>query len=310
MPIRRLNRKYGMPSDIALNDVVAKMRSLDPLGERIAAAIRRTFDQLYDGRRTSRFHWDQLHKTEKTHCGTVLEINLQREFAFADGIKLDYLIAGHEVDCKYSQSFGRWMIPQEAMGHLCFVATADDQSSLWSFGLIRISNAVLSPGRNRDTKSSLSAAGCGTIVWLFKEATLPPNVLLQIDRAEVDAMIKLPHGTKRINQLFRLAQGLRITGTVIETVGRQEDSKRRVRKGDARSRLQVEGIIILGDYAADKAIAKQLGLPVPLEGEFVSSRVVPVIHPGPGVATINGGLWRVAVHGDPVTVAPDTPGQG
>lgn len=42
--------------------------------------------------------------------------------------------------------------PQEAMGHLCLLVTADDQNAKWSCGPIRISDAVLSPGRNRDTK--------------------------------------------------------------------------------------------------------------------------------------------------------------
>ena len=70
---------------------------------RVATVLRDTLDQLYDGQRTGRYKWDQLHKTEKTHCGTLVEINMQREFQFADGKKLDYKIANTEVDCKYSQ---------------------------------------------------------------------------------------------------------------------------------------------------------------------------------------------------------------
>ncbi len=309
LPCRRSTGEHSMPADPEVEDVLATMRLQDPNGDRIAATIRRTFDQLYDGRRTGRYRWEQLHKTEKTHCGTLLEINLQREFVFADGLRLDYLIAGHEVDCKYSQTLGGWMIPQEAMGHLCFVATADDQAALWSFGLIRICDGILTRGHNRDTKRSLSAAGRHAISWLFKDADLPPNVLLQLPRAAVDALMALRHGTQRINQLFRLAQGRRITGSVIETVGQQDDPKRRVRKGDARSRLQQEGVIILGDYSADQAIARQLGLPVPREGEFVSSRVVPATRSDRGVARIDGSLWRIALSGDPVTMAPATPGQ-
>lgn len=298
-----------MPIDTELQAVLAAIRELDPDGQRIASTIRRTFDQLYDGRRTGRYRWNQLHKTEKTHCGTLLEINLQREFAFEDGEALDYLIAGHEVDCKYSQSLGGWMIPQEAMGHLCLLVTADDQAASWSCGLIRISDAVLSQGQNRDTKRSLSADGREQISWLFQDADLPPNVLLELPRSDVEALMALTHGTQRINQLFRLGQGRRITGPVIETVGQQEDSKRRVRRGDARSRLQTEGLIVLGDYSADQEIARQLSLPVPQEGEFVSIRVAPASRAGVGIATISGGLWRVATPADPVTPAPNTPGQ-
>jgi len=298
-----------MAVDTELQEVLAAIRELDPHGLRIASTIRRTFDQLYDGRRTGRYRWDQLHKTEKTHCGTVLEINLQREFAFGDGDTLDYLIAGHEVDCKYSQSLGGWMIPQEAMGHLCLLVTADDQNAKWSCGLIRISNAVLSPGRNRDTKRSLSADGRQQISWVFQDADLPPNVLLELPPSDVDELMALPDGTKRMNQLFRVGQGRRITGSVIETVGQQQDSKRRVRGGAARSRLQAEGIIILGDYSADQEIARQLSLPVPQAGEFVSIRVAAASAPGAGVATIDGRLWRVATATDPITPAPTTPGQ-
>src|SRR6476620_7983978 len=89
--------------DDELRGVAAEIRTLDPDGTRTAQVLRATLDQLYDGQRTGRYRWDQLHKTEKTHCGTLVEINLHREFDFADGATLDYRIAGVDVDCKYSQ---------------------------------------------------------------------------------------------------------------------------------------------------------------------------------------------------------------
>ena len=73
---------------------------------------------LLDGQHTGRYRWDQLYKTEKTHFGTLVEINLQRAFGFADGQSMDFAIRGIDVDCKYSQSRGDWMIPPEAMGQL------------------------------------------------------------------------------------------------------------------------------------------------------------------------------------------------
>ena len=77
--------------DDALEQVVAALISIDPSGARFARVFRETFDQLYDGQRTGRYKWDQLYKTEKTHYGTLIEINLQREFAFADGNDLPLL---------------------------------------------------------------------------------------------------------------------------------------------------------------------------------------------------------------------------
>src|SRR5437762_6738306 len=105
--------------DQELDDVTAEFRRLDPHGMRTAQVLRDTLDQLYDGQRTGRYRWDQLFKTEKTHCGTLVEINLHREFKFQNGVKLDYCIAGVDVDCKYSQNLWGWMIPPEARDHLC-----------------------------------------------------------------------------------------------------------------------------------------------------------------------------------------------
>src|SRR3954470_10508963 len=123
-------------TDEELRGVADAIRSLDPSGLRTAQVLRDTLDQLYDGQRTGRHRWDQLFKTEKTHCGTLVEINLQREFRFKDGVKLDYSIAGFEVDCKYSQRDGGWMIPNEAHGELCLVVTADDGMGTWSAGVV------------------------------------------------------------------------------------------------------------------------------------------------------------------------------
>ena len=55
--------------------VAATWLEHDPRGERTAAVFRATYDQLYDGQHTGRFRWSQLYKTEKTHFGTLLEIN-------------------------------------------------------------------------------------------------------------------------------------------------------------------------------------------------------------------------------------------
>src|SRR5690242_20727699 len=105
--------------DPELESVRQSILSLDADGARSSRVLRDTIDQLLDGVHTGRYRWDQLYKTEKTHAGTLVEINLQREFGFEDGVDLDYRIAGADVDCKFSQTLGGWMIPPEAEGHLC-----------------------------------------------------------------------------------------------------------------------------------------------------------------------------------------------
>ena len=64
--------------DAELQAVAEYLLSNDPAGARTAKVLRLTFDMLLDGQHTGRYRWDQLYKTEKTHFGTLVEINLQR----------------------------------------------------------------------------------------------------------------------------------------------------------------------------------------------------------------------------------------
>ena len=59
----------------------------------------------------------------------------------------------------------------------------------------------------------------------------------------------LRSGVKRVNELFRVALGMRVGRAVVATAGEQVDYMRRIRyNGGARGYLQPEGIIILGQY--------------------------------------------------------------
>jgi len=297
------------PIDKELTAVVTEIRAFDPDGSRTARVLRDTFDQLYDGRRTGRYRWDQLYKTEKTHCGTLVEINLQREFKFSDGESLDYLIGGVDVDCKYSQTIGGWMIPPEARDHICLlVSAADTPTPTWSLGLVRANAAHLNLGSNRDAKSTLNTAGRNAIVWIHRNAPLPPNVLLQLDPATVDRIFAEASGQKRINELFRSALGTVIGRAAVATVAQQDDYMKRVRaNGGARTLLQPEGIIILGQFQSHVAIARAFAVPVPGPGDSVSVRVTPAKKRGAGVVEINARLWKIAAPGDPIVSAPDLP---
>ncbi|MFI5530798.1 NaeI family type II restriction endonuclease [Kitasatospora sp. NPDC051853] len=310
-PLELFPAGSALPDDPGLDLVALALKAADPSGERFARAIRRTFDMLLDGQHTGRFRWEDLHKTEKTHAGTLVEINLQREFGFEDGDKMDYSIAGSDVDCKYSQEFGRWMIPPEAMGHLCLGLWASDEEGLWSAGLFRVSEAVLTKTGNRDGKRSLSAAARESAVhWIYRDAPLQDNVLLRLPQEDIDAVFAHKHGTKRLNELFRRARGRIISRSVVATVARQDDYMKRIRyNGGSRSALQPEGIIILGQYGIHQEIAEALGLPVPGPGESVSIRLAPWTPDrteDPWVE-LEGARWAVAREGDPVTTAPKLP---
>lgn len=295
--------------DTELQLVRDSLLKFDPDGRRAARVIRNTFDQLYDGQRTGRYRWDQLHKTEKTHCGTLLEINLRREFEaeFQDGETLDYRIAGVEVDCKYSQVLNGWMIPPEAYGHLCLVCWADDQTSEWAMGIVRPSPQNLG-ALNRDGKARLNPAGQKSIVWIYSDHVLPPNVLLQLDRAIVDKIMNLKSGQQRVNELFRNTLGLRVGRGVVATVAQQDDFMKRVRgNGGARTALQKEGIVILGQYNSHREIARSLGSPIPDRGESVPIRLFEVKPNSPSAVQIDGKWWMIAKRGEACADAPNLP---
>jgi hypothetical protein len=295
--------------DPELEAVHRSILDLDPDGTRIGRVIRETIDQLLDGLHTGRYRWGELYKTEKTHAGTLVEINLQREFKFKDGSKLDYSIAGADVDCKFSQNLFAWMIPPEAEGHLCLVVWASDEVSKWSAGLVRASKQHLSLGSNRDQKRTLSKEGREAIIWLFRDYPLTPNVFLRLRANQVaDILDQDISGQEGVTRLFRHAQKMIVGRAAVATAAQQDDFLKRVRvNGGARDKLQPEGIVILGHE--HQQIARDLGLDVvPRKGEFVSVQLVTAPKGSDRkTAEIAGKRWAIARPKDPVQPAPELP---
>jgi hypothetical protein len=299
--------------DGELAAVAAELRGLDGDGSRMAAAIRGALDMLLDGQHTGRYRWDQLHKTEKTHAGTLVEIALARSLRLADGVALDYTIAGADVDCKFSHRLGGWMIPPEAGGKLLLLVQASDEDGTWSAGLLRAVPWHLSAAGNRDGKRALNDRGRAAVAWLHARARLQENALIRLPERDAAAIFAAGSGQQRVNELFRRAQRMRVSRTVVATVAMQDDYMKRVRDGGgARDRLRAEGIVIFGDYAGDQMLASALGLPRPGPGEFVSARLAPLAagqDPGDHARSIRlaGADWRLAAAADPPQPAPALP---
>jgi hypothetical protein len=306
-------------ADAELDAVEMELYRLDSTGEQVAAVLRDTLDQLYDGQRTGRWKYDQLHKTEKTYMGTLVEINLHRRFSFADGDATDYRIANIEVDCKYSMTYGGWELPPEAIDHLCLLITANDEASSWSAGLIRVREEYLRDRRNRDSKRQLSAAARSHIKKLWpRQGRLAENIFLHMDPRDRERIFSAnarrgtQHGQAKTNELFRTVQRRIIRRAELATVAQQDDFMKRARgNGGARTQLRAEGILVLGHQDADPLVAGALGLPVPKKGEFVSGRVTPARDepkdPKTPVAVIDGERWSLARPQDPVGPAPVVP---
>ena len=302
--------------DTELDEVEAELYRLDPVGDQVAMVLRDTLDQLYDGQHTGRWKYDQLHKTEKTHMGTLVEINLHRQFAFADGDATDYRIAGIEVDCKYSMTYGGWELPPEAIDHLCLLITASDEASTWSAGLVRVREEYLRDRRNRDSKRQLAAAARARIRQLWpRHGHLAENIFLHMDPRDRDRIFSAKarrgtqHGQAKTNELFRTVQRRIIRRAEIATVAQQDDFMKRARgNGGARTALRPEGILVLGHQDSDPLVAAALGLPVPRKGEFVSGRGDRARDDRDDpVAVIDGERWSLAWPSDPVVLAPVVP---
>ena len=300
-------RAPSPPADREIALIEARLRRLDPTGERWAAVVRHTYDMIYNGAETGRYRWDQLMKTEKTHFGTLFEINAQREFQFEGGADLDYSIGGIDVDAKWSQDMGRWMMPPEVFDKIALVATGSDPDSSWSLGLVRVLPEYRSEKTNRDKKSTLNSAGRDAVKWIWRDAPMPSNVLLQLPRETVDFIFDNKFGTQRVDRLFRAAEGRLVHRNIVRTVAMQLDDQKRVRyNGGARSSLRDEGFLILsGKYHGH--LAEELGLPVPSQLQYVSMRVVPS---GDSVGTlIAGRRWMqmllTAVVSEPAPLLPE-----
>lgn len=302
--------------DAEMDVVEAELYRLDPVGDQVATVLRDTLDQLYDGQHTGRWKYDQLHKTEKTHMGTLVEINLHRQFAFADGDATDYRIAGVEVDCKYSMAYGGWELPPEAIDHICLLITANDEASTWSAGVVRVREEYLRDRRNRDSKRQLTAAARSHIRQLWpRHGHLAENIFLHMPPRDRDRIFSAKasrgtqHGQAKTTELFRTVQHRIIRRAEIATVAQQDDFMKRARgNGGARTALGPEGILVLGHQDNDPLVAAALGLPVPRKGEFVSARVVPAHEDRDDpVAIIDGQPWVLARPGDPQIPAPVIP---
>lgn len=298
-----------MDNSAVCKNLADLMLAHDPDGLRAARAFREAFDYAYNGAKTGRYRPDQLSKTESAHIGSLVEINLRREFdeIISDGQQMDYSINGYDVDCKYSKSPFGWSIPPETHHNYAMVCHASDLKSTWRLGFIYIDPSYLNTGKNRDGKTTLRSSSRSFITWAWYDHPLPENTLLHLDPSSVDRILTQRSGQKRINELFRLAQRKVIPRGVIETVAQQKDPLKRVRgNGGARTDLQPEGIIVLGDYRHHRAIAQALGLPTPILGSFISARVVPARDTVEPRALIAGSWWRLAAEEDPVIPAPDT----
>lgn len=231
--------------------------------------LRQAIDEVIDTARSRRYTISELEKTEKTYIGTKIEIFLRNYLGVDRGQVLDLLIDGVEVDVKNTIKFA-WTIPNEALGHPCILISANETTSLCSFGIIVIREEILNAGRNRDQKTTITKAGLSNAHWLLKDTPYPENFWQHLDTGD-RRMITAPRGgTERVAMLFRLYQGRPVHRGLIEALAQQKDYMKRLRKnGGARDVLGREGIAVLSGKKHMELI-RALCLPACGRDEFIS----------------------------------------
>jgi hypothetical protein len=284
----------------------------------VGEAIRDAFDQAYDGQYTGRWDYRQLNKTEKTHIGTLVQINIHRYLTLDDGEELDYRVAGIEIDCKWSRLTHQWEIPEEMYlkehgPQLALLVWGNDYTARWAVGLLRIDEAVLLPkGKQRDRKRKINDVGKSRILWLVRDGELEANQLLRAPLELRSTILGQRSGQACVNALFENMTGQVINRASVLTAAMQDDPMKRAR--DARKHLRNKGIVIFGPYAPHPDLADGLGLPRPVKGSFVSARLAPVDTSFPDQlrpsVEIQSRHWRLADPADPDCEAPELPEQG
>ena len=292
-------------SDEGVSAVLGWLRKQPNVEKRFGDRLRQAIDEVLDGQRTGRFdphHQDQLEKTEKTYLGTKVEIVIRAEFELPKGDRMDYKIAGHDVDAKWTIGMN-WTIPREAMGHICLLMRANDYKQKFDVGVLRIRPELLNTGKNQDGKKTINALGRTQIAWLSHDAPLPPNPILAMTPAVREKVLAGKTGQQRITELFRQVRGVPISRSTIHTIAQQLDSMKRVR--DARIELSKEGIAILGHQSEGPRIAMALGLPIPTKGELMAVRLTLVPANTLGhIAEIAGQRFAVSDSDQPTAPLP------
>jgi hypothetical protein len=300
--------------------------------ERFRWALRDSLDELLDGQRTGRWAYQHLSKTERTYLGTAVEVNLTKEFDFANGDHLDWKIAGTDIDCKFSKDLGGWEIPMEmyrcddhgdqqgSADHPALLTWFDDTTNRWAAGLITVTDeqlwwrtdkktGQLVRGYNRDNKRRLRNSVAKDVYWLWGglQKDLPRNLLLHMAPEVRERVFQFPRsGQKRVDQLFREVQGQIVGRQTVLTVAQQDDAPKRAR--DARLHLRPEGIVVLGHQDSHPLIADALKLTRPVKGEWIAVRLTPVSETdGRPFFTLNGQRWAKANGDEPAVSAPEIP---
>ncbi|MGI8829803.1 MAG: NaeI family type II restriction endonuclease [Candidatus Limnocylindria bacterium] len=239
-----------------------------------AQLVRKGIDEVLDGPRTGRWDFGQLEKTERTYVGTKLEIMIRSALGLERGETMDLVIAGHEVDVKWSMT-SAWQIPEEAHGHLCLCLGGMHLLTAFQVGLVRCRPEYLNLGRNKDRKTTLSKAGREAMTMLVPPSELPQNFVATIDPEVRERVVAHRTIQARVSALMRALPYTPIPREAIRTVARTEGDPIRRLRADAHHGDPFDGFKVLSARYGN-AIVRALGRDPLKPDEFMAVPVADI----------------------------------
>ena len=224
--------------------------------------IRRAIDEVLS-LGAKRYSIKQLDPPEQAYIGMRVEMLVRDGLDVGKGIQADALIAGHEVDLKWSKTLG-WMIGPENLGTVCLGLGMSGKDSAFSVGLFVPREAGVRKGKNRDKKISLTAKFRREgVSWLIENAPTPPNFIEKLDPALREEILTQPSAQQRLRKLAELVPETPIPRSAIVFVSlNKDDPLRRVRADKSRRTPPLGEMICLSEKYGKDALVR-LGVDLP-----------------------------------------------
>ena len=114
-------------------EILSRIPKGTTVGDFFTDLVRRAIDEVLTVS-PKRFAISHLDAPEQTYIGTRSEILVRDALDVGVGLRADALIAGYEVDLKWSKRLN-WMIGPENLGTVCLGIGTDSAQGLVSVGL-------------------------------------------------------------------------------------------------------------------------------------------------------------------------------
>lgn len=267
MPGLRSDAGVTAEDSKAIDDVRAEIllrleKSHRSIEDFFGSAIRRAIDEVLS-LGAKRYSIGQLAPPEQAYIGTRVEMLVRDGLDVGKGARADALIAGHEVDLKWSRSLG-WMIGPENIGTICLGIGMSKRTSDFSVGLFVPREGAIARGRNRDRKFTLTAEHKRIgVIWLIQGAPTPENFVESLSQEVRDDILRQPSAQARLRRFAELVPERPIPRAAIVFVSlNKDDALRRVREDKSRRSPPLGDMVCLSEkYGRHKL--RRLGVRLP-----------------------------------------------